>query len=74
VLRIVALPFLIAFMDARRVFPTLFLYALVVGSDFVDGYLARKLRVAPSSGALLDSAVDFIFISGVFTYFVTTKI
>lgn len=61
-------------MDAGQVFPTLLLYALAVGSDFVDGYLARKLGVASSSGALLDAAVDFIFISGVFTYFVVTKI
>ena len=42
---------------------------LVVGSDALDGYAARKLNAVSSTGAWFDICADFVFIFGTFTLF-----
>lgn len=65
-LRIVVLP-LLAYSFFFRL--SLFGYALflfAVGTDFADGYVARRLGVASEFGGYFDSVVDLIFILGMF--------
>jgi cardiolipin synthase (CMP-forming) len=43
------------------------LWCLIAGlSDFLDGFLARRLRVASTTGAYLDPLADKILLSGVY--------
>lgn len=39
-------------------------------TDYLDGYLARKLGVASLFGAFYDAATDFTLIIGIYVYFV----
>lgn len=51
---------------------TLFAYALflfAVGTDWADGYVARRIRATSEFGAYFDSAVDLIFILSMFGCF-----
>jgi phosphatidylglycerophosphate synthase len=68
--RLVILPFLLLSLSYQLVFAadTLFLWA--IGTDFADGYAAKKLHVDSKFGAHLDATVDFLFIFGIFLYFV----
>lgn len=68
-LRIVVLPHLIySFKHGLTPFVyVLFLFA--IGTDMVDGYLARKFSVQSKLGAYLDVTVDFIFIFGMYLVF-----
>jgi cardiolipin synthase (CMP-forming) len=43
---------------------------LVLGTDFADGYLARKLGAASKFGTYFDASVDFVVILGMFRVFV----
>lgn len=47
----------------------MFLFA--VATDFADGYVAKKLHAASKFGAYFDATADFLFLFGVFTYFVS---
>lgn len=42
---------------------------LVIGSDALDGYAARKLNAVSSAGAWFDVCADFAFVFGAFTLF-----
>ena len=46
------------------------LFLLAVGTDFLDGRLARKFGVTSKFGAYFDATVDFIFILVIFGVFV----
>ncbi len=67
--RLAALPTLIFLMDTGQVIPADSLFLLAISSDLVDGYLARKLKVASKFGANFDVTIDFLFVSGVFLFF-----
>lgn len=69
-LRLVALPFLLYyfFLDETIVVYTLFLFS--IGTDLVDGFVARKLGVSSKKGAFFDAIADFIFIYGLFMAFI----
>jgi len=42
------------------------LFAIAAATDLIDGYLARRLHSATSSGAYLDPIADKLLLSGVF--------
>ncbi len=69
-LRVVALPFLIYSFnqESRVVSYALFLFA--VSTDFLDGYLAKKLEVNSWLGSYFDVTADFLFVSGMFLVFI----
>jgi len=69
-LRIVALPFLIYyfFLDVTIIVYSLFLFS--IGTDLVDGFVARKLGVTSKNGAFFDTIADFLFIYGLFMAFI----
>jgi phosphatidylglycerophosphate synthase len=65
----VILPFLILSFrnDLILIADGLFLFA--IATDFADGYAAKRLRVSSKLGALLDAAIDFVFIFCMFINF-----
>ena len=74
------LPNLVSFMRALTAFPivysikhnnpVVFLWiALAVFSDWLDGFLARRLNIESKLGASVDPIADFVFIASVMTYF-----
>lgn len=68
--RLVVLPFLILSLHNGLVFLADSLFLFVIGTDFADGYIARKLRVSSKLGAHLDATIDFSFIFCTFLNFV----
>ena len=69
-LRLLALPLLVSLMSAGQIFFADLLFILAIGSDLADGYLARKMRFCSRFGANFDSAVDAVFVGGLFLYFI----
>ena len=69
-LRIVALPLLTFSLSAGQTFLGSLCFLLALVSDLADGYLARRFSVSSKFGAKFDVTVDFVFITGVFLYFV----
>jgi phosphatidylglycerophosphate synthase len=57
-------------MGAGQLFFAAIFFLAAIASDLSDGYFARRFNVASNFGSKYDAAVDFIFIMGVFTYFV----
>jgi phosphatidylglycerophosphate synthase len=69
-LRLVTLPFLILSLSTGQFVLGAFLFFVAIASDLADGPLARHFKVSSKFGAKFDAAVDFVFILGVFQYFV----
>jgi phosphatidylglycerophosphate synthase len=69
-LRLVALPFLLYSFnkEIRVAIYSLFLFA--VGTDFLDGFLAKRLKATSNLGFYFDATVDFIFISAMYMVFI----
>ena len=69
-LRVVAFPLLIyAFnQEIKSATYTLFLFA--VSTDFLDGYVAKKLETTSMLGSYFDGTADFLFVSGMFLVFI----
>ncbi len=68
-LRIAALPLFIYLYNIGNVTSCLILLAFCAATDFLDGYLARKLKVTSRFGAYYDSTTDFTLMMGVFAVF-----
>ncbi len=49
----------------------LVLFLFASSTDLIDGYVARKLKSTSREGAYFDATIDFIFITSIFTLFVT---
>ena len=66
--RIVAVPLLVALLWVPGVLTYAFafvLYALIGFTDYLDGYLARKMGTASKLGAFLDPIADKILVAAV---------
>ena len=52
-------------------FPKIFLFCLLIAflTDFLDGYLARKLKLSSKFGSILDPACDKVFIVLMISFF-----
>jgi phosphatidylglycerophosphate synthase len=68
-LRIAALPLFIYLYNIGNVTSCLILMAFCAATDFLDGYLARKLNATSRFGAYYDAATDFTLMMGVFAVF-----
>jgi CDP-diacylglycerol--glycerol-3-phosphate 3-phosphatidyltransferase len=68
-LRIAALPLFIYLYNIGNVASCLILLAFCAATDFLDGYLARKLNATSQFGAYYDAATDFTLMIGVFAVF-----
>jgi phosphatidylglycerophosphate synthase len=51
-------------------FPGAILFLFSVSTDFLDGYLARKLDASSRFGAYFDATADFIFVLSLFAAFI----
>jgi phosphatidylglycerophosphate synthase len=69
-MRLLALPHLIWAFNHEIVFAAYLLFLFSIGSDLADGYLSRKIGAITKFGANLDTAVDFVFISGMYMAFI----
>jgi phosphatidylglycerophosphate synthase len=69
-LRLVILPHLVYSFNHQITLVAYALFLLVIGTDLVDGYFARKFGSISNLGAFLDVIVDFIFISGMYLVFI----
>jgi CDP-diacylglycerol--glycerol-3-phosphate 3-phosphatidyltransferase len=49
-------------------FPALVVFVLAAGTDWLDGYIARKYNLVTKLGRILDPFVDKFLICGVFIY------
>ena len=73
-LRLVALPHLVYSFN-HQITPVVYaLFLFSIGTDLVDGYVARKLDSTSKFGAYLDLTVDFLFISGMYLTFIIKEI
>ncbi len=68
-LRIAALPFFFYFFNLGNVGACLGLLTFSAATDFLDGYLARKLKVTSRFGAYYDATIDFTLMIGIFAIF-----
>jgi phosphatidylglycerophosphate synthase len=68
-LRIAVLPLFFYFFSLGNLSACLVLFAFCAFTDFLDGYLARKLKVNSKFGAYYDTITDFILVIGIFTIF-----
>ncbi|MCW3996544.1 MAG: CDP-alcohol phosphatidyltransferase family protein [Candidatus Bathyarchaeota archaeon] len=68
-LRIAVLPLFFYLFNLENVDACLALLSLSAATDFLDGYLARKLNVTSRFGAYWDATTDFILMFGAFAIF-----
>jgi phosphatidylglycerophosphate synthase len=73
-LRIIILPHIILFFNQGFTLTVYTLFLVAIGTDFLDGLLARKLRVTSKYGAYFDTTVDFIFVVSFFSLFINLGI
>ena len=69
-LRLVTLPHLVYSYNHQISIMVYALFLCSIGTDLVDGYVARKLGSTSKFGAYLDVTVDFLFISGMYLAFI----
>ena len=63
------LPVIILFL-AEFYLTSFILFSSAAGSDFLDGYLARKYNLTSNLGSLLDLVADKILVSSILVFFV----
>ena len=68
-LRIAFLPLFFYFYSNSDIVACLVVLAFSAATDFLDGYIARKLRATSLFGTYYDAATDFIFVVGIFAVF-----
>jgi len=73
-LRVIILPHIFVFLNQGFTLAVYVLFLTAIGTDFLDGFLARKLKVTSNYGAYFDTTVDFIFIVSFFGFFINSGI
>lgn len=73
-LRFIVLPHLVYSFNNQITIATYTLFLFSIGTDLVDGYVARKMNSTSKTGAYLDISIDFLFISGMYLTFITNGI
>jgi phosphatidylglycerophosphate synthase len=68
-LRVLALPLFLYLNNQANILACLVLLAFCMVSDFLDGYLARKINTTSRFGAYYDATTDFILTAGIFAIF-----
>jgi phosphatidylglycerophosphate synthase len=67
--RIAVLPLFFYVYNSENIIPCLALIAFSAGTDFFDGYSARKLEATSRFGAYYDATTDFALVIGIFGFF-----
>ena len=73
-LRLVALPFLIYSFNQQIRVATYALFLFAICTDFLDGYVAKRLEATSRLGSYFDVTADFLFVSGMFLMFVLEEV
>lgn len=73
-IRLFVLPHLVYSFNHQLTITTYALFLFVIGTDLVDGYVARKLDAISKLGGYLDVILDFTFISGMYLNFIVKGI
>jgi len=73
-LRIVMLPHLFYSFTNQITGVSYFLFLFAIGTDILDGYIARRFGLVSKLGGYFDVTVDFLFISGMYLYFIVNGI
>jgi phosphatidylglycerophosphate synthase len=73
-LRIVALPHLVYAFNHQITLVSYVLFILAIGTDLIDGFIARKINFNSTLGAYLDVIFDFLFIFGMYFNFIVKGI
>ena len=68
-LRLLVLPHLVYSFNHQITLVAYTLFLFSIGTDLVDGYVARKLGSASKLGSYFDITFDFIFIAGMYLTF-----
>ena len=68
-LRIAVLLLFIYLFNQENIVGCLFLLVFCAVTDYLDGWLARKLKVSSRIGAFYDALMDFILMMGIFIGF-----
>ncbi len=68
-IRLAALPFFFFFYTIGNVAACLGLMVFCAATDYLDGYMARRLGVASKMGAYYDASTDFALMLGVYIIF-----
>ncbi|MGA3111135.1 MAG: CDP-alcohol phosphatidyltransferase family protein [Candidatus Bathyarchaeia archaeon] len=68
-IRIAVLPLLFYLYNTGNIVLCLAVFTAAAFTDLLDGFLARKLKVATRFGTYFDSTTDFVFVMGIFTFF-----
>ncbi|MCA9215825.1 MAG: CDP-diacylglycerol--glycerol-3-phosphate 3-phosphatidyltransferase [Planctomycetales bacterium] len=68
VARLVISVLLFVFMSIDRFTPSLVCFALAAGTDWIDGYIARKYKLVTQLGRILDPFADKVLICGIFIF------
>lgn len=66
--RLVISVLLFVFMSIDQFIPALICFILAAGTDWVDGYIARKYNLVTQLGRILDPFADKILICGIFIF------
>lgn len=61
-LRVIIIPFLVWTIQEEAYSVTIVLILTAMASDLLDGYLARKWKVASQRGIFVDAVADFLFL------------
>jgi phosphatidylglycerophosphate synthase len=69
-LRVFALPFLLYSFNQQIRVATYALFLFAICTDFLDGYVAKKLEATSRLGSYFDVTSDFLFVSGMFLTFI----
>ena len=69
-LRLLVLPLFICLYMSNNTWAFLGLLVFCATTDYLDGYLARRLAVSSELGAYYDAATDFTLMFGIYTLFV----
>jgi phosphatidylglycerophosphate synthase len=67
--RIAVLPPFFFIYNTGNTFACLVLFVFSAGTDLLDGYSARKLKVTSRFGTYYDAVTDFALIIGIYTFF-----
>lgn len=70
-LRLIALPHIVYSFNHEITLAVYALFLFSIGTDLIDGYVAKKLESTSKAGAYLDVTVDFLFISGMYLSFIS---
>lgn len=70
IIRLLVLPCLLSSFNKKNTLAAFIFFLVSIGTDFLDGFIARKINQASKFGAYLDVITDFLFITTMYVTFI----